>query len=716
MSVVAGTPRLRPSSGRLAPLLDRPDVILQVVPLGAVYVGALQLSNSAGPDGLRGVIGLVAVTAFFLGQSLLLLRRPGWAESRHAVLFLGSAPFASPLYELFLVDCIRPLMWLWLIPPVLMITAYLCRAVDVWLTAVVVYAAGTLFVVRSGIPLGSEPWLLAVTYLAWAAPCLLTRLVLGNLRHAAEQVQEMTSRDPLTRVLNRDGLDAGFVALLDRIKRSERDEPVELSVLVVDLDGFKKVSERLGNTAADAALVRTADALTRAFRRDHVVARLRAGIFVVVSSHPVEQLAPVLLSEVRRANADAGLTASIGAVEGVPASSVPSDRLGSLVRIAEGRLAEAKAAGGDCSRAVRLDPRRALPGPVDSPAPLPDLTAHLARVTTERPADTGLLGAALSVIAVLVVLVPQEGDAPGTHVAFVVGGSAVLAALGVLVAAGWLRHGLWQALGICLALGVSAASVPTAATDMGHLVALTIVPFGAYTASLTMRRTLAAALTCVLPVVSGFVLWQSADAVDRPLATYCGLLGFTLLTCALALWVRRVQDQTRTRMLVLSRIDAGTGLLGREGLVDHYGTLPAGTEVALVYLDVDDMAHVNRTYGLHGGDSVLRRVGAALQESVGSDGVAARVGGDEFVLLVTGPAGSSRVLRRLTERLAAEEVPVRLSLGQAFGVVDQDTSLWRLMSHADEALLLNRSRDRRSSAPRTSRPHPGPPPDGRGPA
>jgi diguanylate cyclase (GGDEF)-like protein len=57
-------------------------------------------------------------------------------------------------------------------------------------------------------------------------------------------------------------------------------------------------------------------------------------------------------------------------------------------------------------------------------------------------------------------------------------------------------------------------------------------------------------------------------------------------------------------------------------------------ELALVMVDIDDFKSVNDTYGHAAGDEVLRHVGGFLQTEIRQSDVAARVGGDEFVVLL----------------------------------------------------------------------------------
>jgi diguanylate cyclase (GGDEF)-like protein len=57
-------------------------------------------------------------------------------------------------------------------------------------------------------------------------------------------------------------------------------------------------------------------------------------------------------------------------------------------------------------------------------------------------------------------------------------------------------------------------------------------------------------------------------------------------------------------------------------------------ELALVMVDIDDFKAVNDTYGHAAGDEVLRHLGALLQSDIRKSDIAARVGGDEFVVLL----------------------------------------------------------------------------------
>lgn len=92
-----------------------------------------------------------------------------------------------------------------------------------------------------------------------------------------------------------------------------------------------------------------------------------------------------------------------------------------------------------------------------------------------------------------------------------------------------------------------------------------------------------------------------------------------------------------------------------------------GSMAAILYVDVDHFKRVNDEYGRHLGNVVLRHIAAMLSENMRSCDVLARVGGDEFVVLL--PQTARKEALALGQRLSACVAGYRLELGER-GAID----------------------------------------------
>lgn len=128
--------------------------------------------------------------------------------------------------------------------------------------------------------------------------------------------------------------------------------------------------------------------------------------------------------------------------------------------------------------------------------------------------------------------------------------------------------------------------------------------------------------------------------------------------------------------------------------------------LSLAMIDVDHFKHVNDRFGHAAGDRALKELSLALRETVRTADVAARIGGEEFVLLLpdTGLEGALAVTERLRDRVRKSELSVEgetLKFTVSAGVAElgPDESVDSLLKRADEALYRAKAAGRDRALP-----------------
>ncbi|ACA20077.1 diguanylate cyclase/phosphodiesterase [Methylobacterium sp. 4-46] len=172
-----------------------------------------------------------------------------------------------------------------------------------------------------------------------------------------------------------------------------------------------------------------------------------------------------------------------------------------------------------------------------------------------------------------------------------------------------------------------------------------------------------------------------------------------LLFDALLVLQKRLQERANL-MQTLRRqaeTDGLTGLYNRRALTRDLATLdarPAGGLAGLLLIDVDGFKRVNDSFGHAVGDVLLRLVGQRLQGDVGGSGLVARIGADEFAVLLPdlaepaeGERTADRILGGLAEpfRVAEQIFHLDASIGVAVAPHGQ-RGADDLLARADMAL------------------------------
>ena len=164
-----------------------------------------------------------------------------------------------------------------------------------------------------------------------------------------------------------------------------------------------------------------------------------------------------------------------------------------------------------------------------------------------------------------------------------------------------------------------------------------------------------------------------------------------------------IPDELRARLRLADRVtamkqqliqyattDALTGVLNRRAFFDSGAErCKAGTPFAAVMFDIDHFKKVNDTYGHEAGDNVLKGVGGQLKLV---DGVAGRLGGEEFCVLTDGAVADAvecaeelqRTIRALRFNHDAEQFGITCSFGIAEW--EHENTIDRLLRRADMAM------------------------------
>jgi diguanylate cyclase (GGDEF)-like protein len=337
------------------------------------------------------------------------------------------------------------------------------------------------------------------------------------------------------------------------------------------------------------------------------------------------------------------------------------------------------------------------------------------QVTATRPAFTAVLVGGAGMLAVTALL-QVAGIAPGIgYPAWLVLVAALAVAL--LSWANW-RLRSWRLrllvmlasmmlLGVFLSIplpGSEGAAQYPIRTGLFHLIPIALL-------ALTVRPVSTLALVFVL-VVLAVVRLQLHGAPPSGAALYWL---YTAVTVAFGLMLSGYRtdfavEAYRVRHMLWKQAatDALTGLFNRAGWERDATRVfaDAGAREAprsLVFFDVDHFKKINDRWGHERGDDVLRMLGQVIAARLGPDSYAARMGGEEFIVLMVDapPVAVERFAQRVRDDFAqaTSEFGGTLSAGIAFA--SRGEELAACLRRADHALYAAKEggRDRIVVAP-----------------
>ncbi len=179
----------------------------------------------------------------------------------------------------------------------------------------------------------------------------------NELISARETLRIQAMQDPLTQILNHGAI---LDALLNEINRAQREHQ-PLSLILADLDGFKKVNDSYGHVAGDQVLIEVARRMRNCLRSYDAIGRYGGEEFLVVLPNSDDSQALLLAERIRLAvssepfrfhHVDLSVTVSQGVATWNDPDSIPIE---SLIQAADRALYVVKNGGRNGVELVHFD-------------------------------------------------------------------------------------------------------------------------------------------------------------------------------------------------------------------------------------------------------------------------------------------------------------------------------------------------------------------------
>lgn len=194
----------------------------------------------------------------------------------------------------------------------------------------------------------------------------------------------------------------------------------------------------------------------------------------------------------------------------------------------------------------------------------------------------------------------------------------------------------------------------------------------------------------------GSHIWEAVVPVVVALSALLGVACFLVVRHIGRLSARLAESESQIRHFALH--DPLSGLANRlnfDQALAEAAENAARHPFAAISCDLDRFKAVNDTHGHAAGDHVIKTVAERLRQAVGDYGLVGRVGGDEFVILVTAFTERQRLMLLASQIMTSVSAPIVLEngavvdVGVSLGITvapDYGTLPDEIMANADRAL------------------------------
>ena len=172
--------------------------------------------------------------------------------------------------------------------------------------------------------------------------------------------------------------------------------------------------------------------------------------------------------------------------------------------------------------------------------------------------------------------------------------------------------------------------------------------------------------------------------------------------------LRQELEQTKSRMQKLEKLadeDALVPVANRRAFVRELSRMLSfaqryDTKVSVLYFDINDMKHINDTFGHPAGDAAIAHVASVLSDSVRESDIVGRLGGDEFGIILAN--ADEEAARQKAEQLAhtfathpftfkGHQITVEVTYG-AYALTGDDDA-HAMIEQADRAMYARKGRE-----------------------